>query len=108
MSARAVVVLLSVCFFLPGSVRDVSSTPAAAATVALPDTGLFAPVAAQLRARDARLADKKKSGAERVGLLLATGRNEDAAREAAKLRGKPRDPLAPVPGEPNGDAKRGL
>jgi formylglycine-generating enzyme len=28
--------------------------------------------------------------------------------EAAKLRGKPRDPLAPVPGETNTDAKRGL
>ena len=63
--------------------RAAASAPA----VALPDTGLFAPVAAQLRERESRLAKTTKPGAERIGLLLATGGNELAAREAAKLRG---------------------
>jgi Tfp pilus assembly protein PilF len=66
----------------------------AATSVALPDTGLFAPVAAQLRAREARLAKTTKPGAERLGLLLSTGGNDTAAREAKAL--KAGDPAALV------------
>ena len=65
---------------VPASSHAAASAPA----VALPDTGLFAPVAAQLRERESRLAKTTKPGAERIGLLLATGGNELAAREAAK------------------------
>src|SRR5688572_5236078 len=56
-----------------------------AAAVALPDTGLFAPVAAQLAAREARLATLPAGDAGRIPLLIATGRADDAAREARSL-----------------------
>src|SRR5213594_2918723 len=60
---------------------------AAAPAVALPDTGLFAPVAAELRAHLARLAElpPRAAGPEAVGLLLDTGAPEQAARRAAAL-----------------------
>jgi tetratricopeptide (TPR) repeat protein len=58
------------------------STPAA---IALPDTGLFAPVAAQLAAREASLGALAKGDAKRIALLVETGRAAEAAREAARL-----------------------
>ncbi len=64
------------------------AAPAAGSpVVALPDTGLFAPVARQFAAREERLARVSSPSAERVELLLATGRTDQAAREAASLRG---------------------
>ena len=57
----------------------------AAPSVALPDTGLFAPVAAQLADRTARLASAK--GAERIRLLLDTGQTAEAARLADTMQG---------------------
>ena len=55
--------------------------------VALPDTGLFAPVAAQLAARLSRLASLPAGAAtsERVWLLIETGQPAEAARLAPKL-----------------------
>ena len=57
----------------------------AATAPALPDTGLFAPVAAQLRARLARLAALPAAGAsaERLTLLLETGQMDEARRLTA-------------------------
>lgn len=57
------------------------------ASVALPDTGLFAPVAAQLADRAARLAASAAGSPERIALLLETGRQAEAAREAVGLKG---------------------
>ena len=61
--------------------------PTTAAAAALPDTGLFAPVAEQLRARLDRLAALKDAGvsAGRLTLLLQTGRHDLAARIAPGL-----------------------
>ncbi|MFI5371151.1 MAG: tetratricopeptide repeat protein [Candidatus Eisenbacteria bacterium] len=61
----------------------------AAAAVVLPDTGLFTPVAAELRARLARLAALPGAPvtAERLRLLLDTGRPDEAARLASHLTG---------------------
>ena len=50
----------------------VVAAPARSQNVTLPDTGLFAPVAAQLAARTQRLAAAQ--GAERIRLLIDTGR----------------------------------
>ena len=64
--------------------------PEARAT-ALPDTGLFAPVAAQLRDRLARLAAlpaKDTAAPERLELLLDTGQPEEAARLARRATDK--------------------
>jgi len=61
------------------------------ASVALPDTGLFAPVAAQLRERSARLERAAPGSPERVRLLLATGRPVEAAALATKLSGDAAD-----------------
>ncbi|MEO6463440.1 MAG: tetratricopeptide repeat protein, partial [Candidatus Eisenbacteria bacterium] len=60
---------------------------AAPRVVVLPDSGVFAPVAAQFAARQARLARFTTPGAERTWLLLETGRVAQAAREAARLAG---------------------
>jgi tetratricopeptide (TPR) repeat protein len=60
---------------------------AAAPAVALPDTGLFAPVAAQLAERQARLARLTTPGPERTWLLIGTGQGGEAALEAARLNG---------------------
>ena len=63
--------------------------PATAARAStLPDTGLFAPVAAQLRDRLARLASPPKGAlplAERLELLLDTGQPDEAAKLARSL-----------------------
>lgn len=69
-----------------------ASPAAPAPVVALPDTGLFAPVAAQLRASLARLAAMPpgRADAERVRLLLETGQADDAARLLPRLAGDPR------------------
>lgn len=65
-----------------------ASTPATGApAIALPDTGLFTPVAAQLAARQAALAALPLSDPGRIPLLIHTGRADDAARAAAKLEG---------------------
>src|SRR5690349_12309290 len=61
------------------------AAPAVAQTVALPDTGLFAPVAAQLAERNERLAAAQ--GAEKIRLLLDTGRPVEAARLADTMQG---------------------
>ena len=60
---------------------------AGASVPALPDTGVFAPVAGQLRARLARLAALADTGvsAERLTLLLETGQADEAARLAPRL-----------------------
>jgi tetratricopeptide (TPR) repeat protein len=54
---------------------------------ALPDTGLFAPVAGQLRERMSRLDHLPRTTvtAERLTLLLETGRMDEAARLASRL-----------------------
>ena len=54
----------------------IAAGPASGPAAALPDTGLFAPVAEQLRARLARLGALADRGvtAERLTLLLDTGR----------------------------------
>src|SRR5687767_5562169 len=67
-----------------------------AAAVALPDTGLFASVAAQLAAREARLATLPAGDAGRIALLIGTGRADEAAREALGLpsRGKAAERIA--------------
>ena len=61
-----------------------------------PDTGLFAPVAEQLRARLTRLAGLPSTtpSAERLMLLLETGQTDEAARIAPSL--EPMDPLSIV------------
>lgn len=55
------------------------AAPTIAAATALPDTGLFAPVAEQLRARLARIAALPDAGvsAERLRLLLETGQPDE-------------------------------
>lgn len=57
--------------------------------VALPDTGLFAPVAGQLGERMARLAELSADAAspERIEALLETGQVEEAARLGPRLGG---------------------
>src|SRR5262245_5469777 len=57
------------------------TTPTKPVTVSLPDTGVFAPVARQYAARLARL-EEIQSGvtAERLRLLFATGRMDEAAK----------------------------
>ncbi len=89
MPAHSRMLLPAVAFLLASlGPRPIPAAPGTGRTsVVLPDTGVFAPVAAQLADREARLARTTKAGAERVGLLLATGRVDEAAREAAKLRG---------------------
>jgi tetratricopeptide (TPR) repeat protein len=71
-------VLLSRLAGIPGP-------PPASGVVALPDTGLFAPVATQLRERLARLAALPDSAnAERLELLLDTGQLDEASRLARR------------------------
>ncbi len=85
--SRASLAAVFALSLLVSSGRADAAVPQGGTSVALPDMGAFAPVAAQLADREARLARTTKAGAERVGLLLATGRVDEAAREAAKLRG---------------------
>jgi len=81
--AHSVVVALAIA-----SPLGALAAPAAKGrAVALPDTGLFAPVATQLAAREAQLRRLTAPGAERTGLLIETGRAKEAAREASKLEG---------------------
>jgi tetratricopeptide (TPR) repeat protein len=65
----------------------------AAATAALADTGLFAPVAAQYRARLARLETLAKGRVtpERIRLLIATGGIDEAYRALPRLTGEARE-----------------
>ena len=59
---------------------------------ALPDTGVFAPIARQYQARLAQL--RAASGAptaERIALLLATGQPDEAARQSSTLAGDARE-----------------
>ena len=79
-----------------GESAAAQSRPAAPA-VALPDTGLFAPVASRWRERRARLDALPPSGAatDRVRLLIATGRPDEAASLARGIPGeKPADLVA--------------
>jgi len=64
-----------------------------AAPPALPDTGLFAPVAARTQARLARLAARGEAVITpgRVRLLLATGQTDEALRVLPKLTGDSRE-----------------
>jgi tetratricopeptide (TPR) repeat protein len=81
--------LAVVCLFTAAIALGLTGTTAAAVTVTLPDTGLFAPVAAQLRAREAQLGMIPATSvtAERVWLLLETGQPAEAAKLAGKLEG---------------------
>lgn len=66
-----------------------------AAATALPDTGLFAPVATRWRARLAAL-ERMPAGVTpgRIRLLLATGQVDRAAGELARLKGTSGEPDA--------------
>ncbi|HTR97347.1 MAG TPA: tetratricopeptide repeat protein, partial [Candidatus Acidoferrales bacterium] len=88
-------VLLAACALAHLAVTDVRAAAAAhaAAPVALPDTGLFAPVAKQYRGRLERLhaLPAGEVTAERLDLLLATGQPDEAARIVPQLpAGHPR------------------
>lgn len=82
-----VAVLLAAPFLvLPAGVNS-------APTVSLPDTGIFAPVASQYRARLARL-DTLARGLvtpERIRLLIDTGQPDEAQRLLSALSGEPRE-----------------
>lgn len=72
-------------------VLSLSAPLPAAGAVALPDTGLFAPVARQYRARLEAIRRAPEPAAPGVlRLLLATGQPDEAARRLAKLTGEPR------------------
>ena len=85
---RLAAAALALALALSAAVPD-TAAPAPPA-VALPDTGLFAPVAEQLRARLARLAELEPAGVtpERLGLLLETGQADAAVRLAVQLGGE--------------------
>lgn len=71
-----------------------SATPVSAAPApALPDTGVFALVAARYQARLARLAARGEAAVTpgRIRLLLATGQPDEAARLLPKLGGDSRE-----------------
>jgi tetratricopeptide (TPR) repeat protein len=72
---------------LAGSFVSHAPPVSAAHAVALPDTGVFAPVAAQLSARLARLASLSDARVtpERVWLLIESGQPDQAARAARRL-----------------------
>ena len=73
-----------------------AAVPAAAAPApALPDTGIFAPVAARYRARVAHLGDSERGAMTpgRIRLLLATGQPDLAASLAPKMTGDPNEVL---------------
>ncbi|MCC6349578.1 MAG: tetratricopeptide repeat protein [Candidatus Eisenbacteria bacterium] len=73
-------------------VLSLSAPLPAAGAVALPDTGLFAPVARQYRARLEAIRRAPEPAAPGVlRLLLATGQPDEAARRLAKLTGEPRE-----------------
>jgi tetratricopeptide (TPR) repeat protein len=78
--AAAVLVLLAPLPAVRAPAAAAVARPHAAPAVALPDTGLFAPVAAQYRARLNVLAGMSSTAAspERVLLLLATGQPDRA------------------------------
>ena len=80
----------------PAHAATGAASPAPPRAVALPDTGLFAPVAGQLRARLERLAATTATevGPERLLLLLETGQPDQAARLARGL--EPTDPRSIV------------
>ena len=80
--------ILAMCF-LPSS----ASAAAVPSAPALPDTGLFAPVAAQFRARSEQLlrTEREPVTPERLRLLLATGRPEEAAKLMEQATGDPRE-----------------
>ena len=66
--------------------------PSAASTApALPDTGLFAPVAAQYVARLAALKDEPSLSPGQIKLRLAVGRIDEAARLLPRLTGDARE-----------------
>lgn len=77
--------LVALVLSAPASGAPAPAAPAPAVT--LPDTGLFAPVAARYRARIERLAALPVSATadERMALLLAVGRTDDAAEMARGL-----------------------
>ncbi|MFN8587202.1 MAG: hypothetical protein U0704_05315 [Candidatus Eisenbacteria bacterium] len=102
MRARALAFPLLAALFAAFTVTAaVAAAPAAkpAVAVALPDTGLFAPVAGRFaaRAERARLSESHGASAGRVLLLLATGRPDEAVRVSASLD----------PGTPEARAARG-
>jgi tetratricopeptide (TPR) repeat protein len=70
-----------------GPAANAAAEPAHVTAAALPDTGLFAPVAEQLRARHAQLAALTSVDVtpERLLLLLETGQPDEAARIAGTL-----------------------
>jgi tetratricopeptide (TPR) repeat protein len=93
-TAAALTIALLIASWVGGSGQ--AGAAAATRSVALPDTGLFAPVAAQLEARLVRLAEIPAGSvtSERLWLLLDTGQPDVAARLANTLTGD--DPAALV------------
>ena len=83
MKLRALAALVA-ALALP--VHAMAASPRTGAAVALPDTGLFAPVAAQLAERQARIDRLAIASPERIWLLVESGRPDQAVREAARLR----------------------
>ena len=79
---------------LPGTGSyAVAASMSGASGAALPDSGLFRPVAAELRANLTRLGALPGTSVtpERVRLLLATGQSDAAAALADRLSGDPRE-----------------
>lgn len=88
--------VLAIAFLFAWHAAAHAAAPVARVSVTLPDTGLFAPVAAQLEARLTRLAEIPAASVtpERLWLLLDTGQPDAAARLANALTGD--DPAALV------------
>jgi tetratricopeptide (TPR) repeat protein len=87
--ARALALLLIACLEAPFAALPAQAGPA------LPDTGLFAPVAQQYEARVAAIHDASRSAATlspgQYLLRLATGRADDAAALLSRLSGDARE-----------------
>src|SRR6185503_18135981 len=80
--------ILTMCL-LPSS----AAAATAPSTPTLPDTGLFASVAAQFKARSDQLlrSERQPVTPERLRLLLATGRPDEAAKLSGQATGDPRE-----------------
>jgi tetratricopeptide (TPR) repeat protein len=86
---------LSIAAPISNSLAAPARLPSAPA-VALPDTGVFAPVAAQLKGKAAGLAALPATGdtLERIRLLVATGRVNEASRLLDRVPDQSRDIVA--------------
>jgi tetratricopeptide (TPR) repeat protein len=79
--------LITLARFAPCAQAAAAKLPESSLGVALPDTGLFATVAAQLKVRQSMLAAIPDTSVtpERLWLLLDTGQSDAAAKLATKL-----------------------